>query len=157
MTMMLIFGTPGQAPPPAWFFAFLPFVIAFCAYFSMCSAAYLTGWKRLEKRFATDVPFVGTLWRWQSISMRYGSHYNNCAIVGASAEGLYLSLPWWIGFGHKDLLIPWSELARTGTQRVLWVEMIGYRIGSEEHIPLMLRSGLVAKIEQARAENYPVR
>jgi len=78
-------------------------------------ASRLSGWHRLAKEYPVHNPFEGKPRRFQTLWMRYGSHYGNITTVGANAQGLYLSVLFLFRIGHDPLFIPWSEITAAET------------------------------------------
>jgi hypothetical protein len=83
------------------------------------------------------------------------SRYNNCLTVGASPEGLYLAMMPVFNFGHAPLLIPWTEITEQ-SQNTIFGPVFLLTLGTEERIPMTIRSKLALKIEQAKRQNFPV-
>jgi hypothetical protein len=73
--------------------------------------AHIGGWFRLARFYRFSGAFLGERWRFQSAQMRWKVGYNNCLTVGASPEGLYLSVMFILRFGHPPLFVPWSDIS----------------------------------------------
>ena len=73
-------------------------------------ASAVSGWRALAAQYPAREPFSGPIRRFEHIRLGW-SNYQNCVNVGASGEGLYLTL--WFLFRpfHPPLFIPWSELS----------------------------------------------
>ncbi len=93
---------------PLVFFLLLWILISFLA-------SRLSGWHRLVKTYPASTPYEGKPYRFQTLWMRYGTHYGNIATVGANSQGLYLSVLFLFRIGHDPLFIPWSEITVTET------------------------------------------
>jgi hypothetical protein len=70
----------------------------------------LTGWHALAELYPVPAPFMGKPHRFQTVWMRWGSHYGNGVTFGANAQGLYLSVLILLRIGHPPIFIPWSEI-----------------------------------------------
>src|SRR5262245_7367519 len=68
------------------------------------------GWAILRRKFRYRGTFKGMRWSSQSGQMRFIAGYRNCLTVGASPEGLYMSMSLLFRIGHPQLLIPWSQI-----------------------------------------------
>ncbi|MEI1280520.1 hypothetical protein V6Z05_19475 [Leptospira venezuelensis] len=69
----------------------------------------LDGWQWLSENYKLNNEFFGEKSSWTSATMN-GISFNNCFVLGANADGLYLSMIFLFRFGHSPLLIPWSEV-----------------------------------------------
>jgi hypothetical protein len=110
--------------------------------------ARLSGWARLAEQYRATQPFVGETWRFQSVQMRYLTHYNNCVTFGADPQGLYVSVFFLIAPGHSPLLVPWGELE---LQPKRYFGVFGYelRFVRAPGIFMWVRGGLGEKIAVA--------
>ena len=109
--MTIAFAARG--PVDAWLRAnpwVIPLFVVAWGWLVTAGIARLSGWSRLAELYRATQPFEGEKWRFQSIRMRYLSHYNNCLTFGADAQGLYIAMLFLLRAGHPPLLIPWSEL-----------------------------------------------
>lgn len=80
----------------------------------------LSGWSRLAECYREERPFQGPKRRFQTLWLRWLTHYGNCATVGADGFGLHLSMFFLLRLGHPPLFIPWSEIeVREGRRSVL--------------------------------------
>src|SRR5437867_2949527 len=68
------------------------------------------GWGELGRRFRYPENFKGSRWSFQSGQMRWIAGYRNCLTLGASDEGLYMSVLLPFRIGHPPVLIPWAEI-----------------------------------------------
>lgn len=113
------------------------------------------GWHLLARPFRTDLPFSSEVWRFQSAQMRWAANYNNCLTVGAGPEGLYLAVWLIFRFGHRALLIPWSEIRVRRIEGVFDGSYI-LTLGREAQVPLRIRGKLGKKLHAAAGTYWPV-
>jgi hypothetical protein len=111
-----------------WQWMMLGFIPLFVAVWfgSMHLIAAVGGWRDLARVYRAEMPMeFARRWRFRGCTMRFGTHYNGCLTIGASAMGLHLSL--WSVFrpGHPPLFIPWSDIT-TSVQRNLFLESIRF-------------------------------
>jgi hypothetical protein len=114
-----------------------------------------SGWALLALRFRLHSKYTGPRWRGQSGQWRWLCNYNNCMIVGADPQGLYLANILPFALFHPRLFIPWSEI--TYTTKALWfMDGVRYRLGRDLRIPLWLRKKTSERIKGAAGASYPV-
>ena len=138
------------------------FALAFPIYFVLLwlgiatLISYTGGWRTLSKSFRTEAPFQGPAWRFQSGRMRGLIGYNNCLTVGASSDGLYLGVMFFLRFMHPPLFIPWSAVS-VRTKRI-WIfgERVTLTLGREVAIPLTIRGRLAGKLKAAAGNGWPL-
>ena len=65
----------------------------------------------------------------QSLLLGRFTGYNNCVKVHLSEDGLDVRLWRLFSFGHRPLLIPWSELHDPQPKRFLWSKNVTFRVG----------------------------
>ena len=110
---MIIAAIAAKGPVDAWLRAnpwIIPVFVLAWGWFVVNGIARLSGWSRLAEQYRATQPFQGERWRFQSIQMRYLSHYNNCVTFGADLQGLYIAMFFVVRAGHPPLLIPWQDL-----------------------------------------------
>ncbi len=95
----------------------IPIFVVAWGWFLIQSIARISGWSRLAEQYRANQPFQGEKWRFQSVQMRYLSHYNNCVTFGTDFQGLYIAMMFIVRPGHPPLLIPWEELEIRPKQR----------------------------------------
>ncbi|MBZ5646243.1 MAG: hypothetical protein LAN37_03350 [Acidobacteriia bacterium] len=88
----------------------IPLFVVAWGWLVISLVARLSGWSLLAERYGANAPFEGEKWYFQSVQMRYLSHYNNCLTFGGNAQGLYVAMFFLLRAGHPPLLIPWEEL-----------------------------------------------
>ena len=138
------------------------FAVVFPIYFVLLWLAitalisYTGGWRTLSKTFRARGPFKGPTWHFQSGRMRGLSGYNNCLTVGASSDGFYLGVMFFLRFMHPPLFIPWSEVS-IRTKRI-WIfgERVTLTLGRESAIPLTIRGRLIGKLKDAAGNGWPL-
>ena len=99
--------------------------------------SHIGGWALLAKTYQAPTDFSGERWRFESAGMRYWISYNSCLTVGASYEGLYVSILFLFRIGHPPLLIPWREIT-VSRKRHLGREIVELRLGREPSIPFRI-------------------
>ncbi|HEX9934095.1 MAG TPA: hypothetical protein VGB38_02770 [bacterium] len=88
-----------------------PLVIAIAAVWSMMQlVSRFTGWHALARHYPASSPFNGKHRHFQTVWMRWGSHYGNGVTAGADAQGLFLSVLFILRIGHPPLFIPWGDV-----------------------------------------------
>ncbi len=151
---------PTQPAVPALFFAapILLLALFFVAFAFVLSR--LSGWSRLARRFRANEPFYGESWSWQSASLRWGFHYNNCLTIGANPEAFYLAVTPLLRIFSPftpPLLIPWSELeVQTGKAFFGWYDTAVFRAGREERVSIRVGGKLVNRLRQAAGPGWPL-
>jgi len=138
-----------------WAFLFPAYVIAFFL-FASAASSYLGGWHALTQRFRTEGVFGGSIWNYQSASMRGFLNYGNCLTVGASTAGLYLRPFILLRFCHPALFIPWHEI-RVKNERFFMQKVTTLYLSSEHSIPMRIRPRLTQKIRSAAGDQWPER
>jgi len=115
-----------------------------------------TGWAALARRFRAQMPFSGELWSWQSAQIRsWLGGYNNCLLVGANPQGLFLAMMIPFRFGHPSLFIPWFEVSRVSRGKWLQFPFVELQLGREDPIPLRMNERLAARIQLAAGSSWP--
>ena len=105
----------------------------------------------MKSRFDGD--FRGKVWRFQSVKMRMGAGYNNCVNIGASSQGLYLSVFFLCRPGHPPLFIRWSEISVQEKKR--WgFNRLELRFRRAETIPLSVGNRLGQQIADEAGEQW---
>lgn len=84
--------------------------------------------------------------------MRLIAGYHNCLTLGASQEGLYMSIMPLFRAGHPSLLIPWSQITIDSKNEYLGVR---FKLGSYPWVSLWLDQALTEKLKQAAGEAWP--
>lgn len=131
--------SPAILAPGLFLFLFPAFWCAVCWLLS-----HVGGWNRLGTRFATHQTPHGASFRWQNGSVGFVS-YRNVMRVDAAPDGIFLSMPWLFRVGHPPLFIPWSEVHDATEQRLLWLRLVRFGVGS----PRLARLRLPAKVFEA--------
>jgi hypothetical protein len=117
---------------------------------------HMTGWAALAEKFRCEGPFGGQQWRWESARMRWWGGYNNCLIVGADPQGLYLSMLLPFRFGHPPLFIPWIEVSVAKHGRWMLTRYVELRLGRECDIPFRVPERLGDRLKVAAGSSWPV-
>jgi hypothetical protein len=102
--------------------------------FKAQSAGRGKGWTALVDKYATGTkPPADALGR-QTIQVG-GVMYKNCATVGATPDGLHLSIAsplTGIAERLQPLLIPWNDIAGVGESRLQWESVRILRVGTPQ-------------------------
>src|ERR1700730_17986373 len=70
----------------------------------------LTGWIALAQKYRATESFQGKCWYFQHAQFRWSMNYSGALIVGANAEGLYISALPPFRMAHPSLFIPWTDM-----------------------------------------------
>jgi hypothetical protein len=85
----------------------------------------------------------------------FGS-YGNCVNFGADETGLYMAVFRPFRLGHPPLFIPWSEVRVATQSQGLIFKSRKLFLGRQELIPLLVRSSLAEKLQEAAGKSWPV-
>ena len=137
--------------PVAWVLAY--FAISFVL-------SRLSGWSLLARRFRAPEPWNGESWKWQSARFRGWCNFNNCLVLGAGNEALYLSITPLVRLFtpfNPPLLIPWSEIeVETGKLFFGWYDTAILRLGGQERVGVRVYGKLVNRLRQAAGPGWPL-
>ena len=111
------------------------FVLLWCAVLWL--VAWACGWRRLAGRFASSVPFQGAITSFATASIRF-ANYSGVLNLGVSDWGLYLVPMKLFRPFHPPLLIPWTEVEATLSERSAW-----YRQGVRLTFPSAPRASII--------------
>jgi hypothetical protein len=117
--------------------------------------SFVSGWSSLARVYLTTSAFDGAKWRMQSGRMRWFVGYNNVLTIGASQQGLYLSVMFFFRFMHPPLLVPWSEI-KVQKEKGWVFEYVTFTLGRELAIPLRIRGTLGMNLQHAAGSAWPV-
>ncbi|MCX7700562.1 MAG: hypothetical protein N2039_06760 [Gemmataceae bacterium] len=109
----------------------------------------LTGWHRLARTFPVTDSLPQTLWRFQTVYLRFGGKYSGIVTVGADTRGLYLALLPVFNVGHPPCYIPWQEMQLEMKRHWSIGEYLEIRFPRVRNVVLMLPAKLAAKIAAA--------
>ena len=118
--------------------------------------AHIGGWFKLARFYRSSGAFLGERWRFQSAQMRWKVGYNNCLTVGASPEGLYLSVMFILRFGHPPLFVPWGDIS-VKVIKGFFKPALEFRFQQVPAIPLRVSEKLGQKIRASAGTSWPVR
>jgi hypothetical protein len=116
--------------------------------------AHIGGWFTLARFYRFSGMFLGERWRFQSAQLRWKIGYNNCLTVGASPEGLYLSVMFILRFGHPPLFVPWSDISVSGIKGFFY-PVLEFRFQQASAIPLRVSERLGQKIRTSAGTSWP--
>lgn len=111
------------------------FVGLSCAVFLLISR--VSGWRRLADRFSARGPALGTCYKRQTGKVGPVS-YKGCLNISLAPEGLFLSVMWPFGLGHRPLFLPWNVIRDVHTRRTLWIERVKFEVGAPDSVTVQL-------------------
>jgi len=118
--------------------------------------AHIGGWFKLARFYRLSGAFLGERWRFQSAQLRWKIGYNNCLTVGASPEGLSLSVMFILRFGHPPLFVPWGDIS-VNVIKGFFYPVLEFRFQQVPTIPLRVSERLGQKIRASAGPSWPVR
>lgn len=78
-------------------------------------------------------------------------NYGSCLMLGANAEGLFVSVLFFFRVGHPPLFIPWSEVESATHYRSLLFPMVKFKFKKAPSVSFkMSRKLALAVTKQAR-------
>jgi hypothetical protein len=118
--------------------------------------SHVGGWAALAGEYRSQETFTGTCWSFQSCQMRWMVGYNNCLKVGGDPRGLYMaiSFPFVFLIGHPPLFVPWRDISYV-RKKILWTQVVEFRLGRDLDIPLRIREPLAEKLRAAAGSSWP--
>lgn len=138
---------PNPLSPVALLLLFAAIACFFCLVSYLSSL--LTGWHRLSERFrAQSEPYGDTRTAGPfpyTVYMRWRSHYSSCIRMTAAADGLYLSVLFFLRIGHPPLHIPWNEIQLSRT-KYFWLRYVQLTLGNQERIPMRISERMAKKL-----------
>jgi len=111
-------------------------------------SAAISGWKLLARRFRLQGEFYGQKWCFESAQMRYRTNYGSILTIGANSAGLFTKPIFVFRLWHPPLFVPWPEITARPKKILFW-NMVEYRLGREEQIPFRVHLRLAQKIQAA--------
>ncbi len=116
--------------------------------------AHIGGWFRLARFYRFSNVFLGKRWRFQSAQIRWKVGYNNCLTVGASPEGLYLSVMFILRFGYPPLFVPWGDISVTVVKGFFY-PVLEFRFRQVPEIPMRVSERLGQEIRASAGTSWP--
>lgn len=126
-------------------YLFLAFIAVWCGIVFLLSL--VSGWRELSQYYGSTAPFNGPRFWFQSVSMRLRVGYNNCLIVGANTEGLYVSILFPFRIGHPPLLFPWVDIS-VAEKRGFLLRGFELRFNRCPSIPFVISKRLMNKVSK---------
>jgi hypothetical protein len=114
----------------------------------------LTGWSRIAAHYRNAGGFTGKVWRFQTITTRWGMGYKGGTNVGADSRGLYISFGFLFRFEHPPLFVPWGDITITEKQ-ISRSRMLELRFRKSEDLPVRIFAELGAHLAEAAGSNWP--
>jgi hypothetical protein len=114
----------------------------------------LTGWASMAAHYHNVGGFTGKVWRFQTITTRWGMGYKGSTNVGADSKGLYLSLFFLFRFGHPPLFVPWRDVTITEKQ-VFRSKVLELRFRKTEDLAVRIFAVLGDRLAEAAGSNWP--
>lgn len=113
--------------------------------------AIFGGWRTLAASYATHESPHGRRFAGESGSVG-GVSYRNSLTVYVAPEGLFLTVPLFLRFGHAPLLIPWSAITNQRRVKFLWRETTTFQAGSAPATQVSLSPAIFAARNVGAAE-----
>jgi len=114
----------------------------------------LTGWGRIAVHYRSDGRIPGRIWRFQTITTRWGMGYKGSTNVGADSRGLYIFFGFFFRFGHPPIFVPWNDITITEKQ-VIKSKMLELRFRNTRDLPVRIDARLGASLAEAAGPNWP--
>jgi len=114
----------------------------------------LTGWARIAAYYQNRGSFPEEVWRYQTITTRWGMGYKRCTNVGADSGGLYISFGFLFGFGHPAIFVPWGDIT-IAEKQIARSKMLELRFRKTEDLPVRIFTDLGHHLEDAAGANWP--
>jgi len=114
----------------------------------------LTGWARMAAHYQNVGGITCKVWRFQTITTRWGMGYKGCTNVGADSRGLYISFGFLFRFGHPPIFVPWGDIAITEKQ-ISKSRMLELRFRKTEDLPVRIFAKLGDHLAEAAGSNWP--
>ena len=108
-------------------------------------AARWGGWRVLAEAYPSHGTPTGQRFRMRSARFRAGCNYNRCITFACGPDGLHLSLPFLLAFGHPPLSLPWSEL-RAHEDTVWRIPVVVLTTARHPRIPIKLGRDLAERL-----------
>lgn len=68
------------------------------------------GWAELARRFGSDAPAKGQVFKWCSARLRIFCNYSNCLRITVSDAGIHIRTLIFFKVAHPPLFIPWRAV-----------------------------------------------
>ncbi len=114
----------------------------------------LTGWAQMAVHYRNAGDLPEKVWRFQTITTRWGMGYKGCTNVGADSRGVYISFGFLFRFGHPPIFVPWGDITITENQ-VSRSKMLELRFRKTEDLPVRIFAELGARLVVAAGSNWP--
>ena len=114
----------------------------------------LTGWAQMAAHYRNAGGLPEKVWRFQTITTRWGMGYKGCTNVGADSRGVYIFFGFLFRFGHPAIFVPWGDITITENQ-VSRSIMLELRFRKTEDLPVRIFAELGAGLAVAAGSNWP--
>ncbi len=118
----------------------------------MWACSRIAGWSKLACCYTAAQPMGRTRWLWQFVALRHYWGYG-LITVGASAQGIYLSL---LALGrvqgHRPLFVPWEEVEVTLPDRMTSFYQAELRFKQVPDVPVRIKRSLFDKLRAVNPE-----
>jgi len=116
----------------------------------------MSGWWELSRIYKAMVSPDGKRFWFQSASMRMGTNYGNCLIVGVNREGIRLSVLFLFRIGHPPLFIPWPDVSMSEKRFLFFFKQVELRFAKCPSIPFVISRRLMDRISDATGGINPI-
>jgi hypothetical protein len=117
--------------------------------------ARLGGWRALSEAYPCDrAVFEGARFTFQSAVLKRWVSYNRGLTFTANGEGVRIAPFPFFKFGHRPILLPWSQLKITEEKRV-FVTVVKLEALRVSGVPLLISKTLAGKLMAAAGESWP--
>ncbi|HNV70390.1 MAG TPA: hypothetical protein PKO06_11875 [Candidatus Ozemobacteraceae bacterium] len=111
------------------------------------------GWQELAGRFPERTMFQGRQWRFRSLGLSNWTRYNNAVTIGANAQGIRFSMPWFFAAGHAPFFISWGDIAEWRETKQWFLPVIELSLKGSERVITLPRALALEILRERPAES----
>lgn len=108
------------------------------------AASKISGWGTLGKIYRRKNEVAGNLWHFRLSGVGI-LNYSTWLTAGASAEGLFLSLPLPFRIGHPPLFIPWADITMS-PYKLMFSQFVRIHFEKAPDVYVTIRRSLAYKL-----------